>query len=359
MSKASNGQTPQPDKVVEVDKLLKNFTKKFGEESLLIGNQISYKGDVIPTGSLVLDYAVGVGGIPQGRIIEIFGGESSGKSTLCLTIIAEAQKKGLLCALVDTESTFDRAWADTIGVQTEKLLFAQPGTMEAALDQTRFLIENGVGLVVFDSVAGAPVAAEVEGEAGDATIGVKARLMSKMLPVLTTLLREHNATLIFTNQVRSAIGSYVPTDVTSGGRALPFYASLRMELRKTQIKSGTEIVGNTIKVKVVKNKVAPPFRTAELTLYFGKGFYRALELLSLGLKLEIVEKAGSWFFPAYRDPDKKLKFQGQEAFCEWLEENPEEYQTLENIIRQKVESSGQLEKIGVKENDVDYEGPKE
>lgn len=341
--------------MTDTDKLLKSFTKKFGEESIILGDKIAYNGDIIPTGSLILDMALGIGGIPEGRIIEIFGGESSGKSTMATTIMAQAQKIGKLCAFVDAENTYDRVWSEVLGVDNAKLLFIQPNSLEDGLEKSIFLIENGVKLVVFDSVAAAPTVSEREGDVGDAIIGVKARIMSQTLSKLIPILRDNKATIIFINQIREKVGvMYGSPETTPGGKSLPFYATIRMRLNKKTIKQKEEVIGDTITVKIIKNKVAPPFRQAELTLIYGKGFDKKHEMYEVGLKLGFVERGGAWITPKFLGENTEIKIQGADKFIEWLDENPDKLEQLEKLIRDQF-ASGQekLEVLGITEKPDD------
>jgi recombination protein RecA len=283
--------------------------------------------EVIPSGSLGVDIALGIGGYPRGRVIEIYGPESSGKTTLTLHAIAEAQKLGGIAAFIDAEHAFDRAYAEKLGVNTEELIISQPDNGEQALEIADNLIRSGaIDLVVIDSVAALTPKAEIEGEMGDSKVGLHARLMSQALRKLTGTISKTNCTCFFINQLREKIGvMFGNPETTTGGNALKFYASVRIDIRRsTQIKDGDEVVGNRIRVKVVKNKVAPPFRSAEFDIYYGEGISKAGELIDLGVQHGIIAKSGSWF--SYGDT--KLG-QGRDAVRQLLKDNQELADELE------------------------------
>lgn len=301
---------------------LDQIEKQFGKGSIMrMGESTIAAIDGIPTGSLTLDLALGIGGLPRGRIVEIYGPESSGKTTLAIHVIREAQKLGGMAAMVDAEHAFDPEYAKKIGVNTDELLISQPDTGEQALEIVETLVRsNALDVIVIDSVAALVPRAEIEGEMGDAMVGVQARLMSQALRKLTGAISKSRTVVIFINQIRMKIGvMFGNPETTSGGQALKFYASVRMDIRrKEQIKVGDETVGIHVSVKIVKNKVAPPFRTAEFDLMYDSGISYEGDLLELGVKYEIVTKSGSW----YQYKEDKIG-QGKEAARQYLKENKE------------------------------------
>jgi recombination protein RecA len=316
-----------------IDRLEKSYGKgiimKMGESKVT-------SIDVIPTGSLGLDIALGVGGLPRGRVVEIFGPESSGKTTLALHAIAEAQKLGGLAAFIDAEHAFDRSYAEALGIDTENLLISQPDYGEQALEIADNLIRSGaVAIVVIDSVAALVPKSEIDGEMGDSTMGLHARLMSQAMRKLTGSINKSGCCCIFINQLRDKIGiMFGNPETTTGGNALKFYASVRLDVRRsTQIKEGIDVMGNRTKVKVIKNKVAPPFRTAEFDIIYGKGISKEGEIVDIGAELEIVKKSGSWY--AYGD--MKLG-QGRDAVKQLLVDNPELALEIETKIKAKINS---------------------
>ena len=284
----------------------------------------------LPTGSLTLDIALGVGGVPRGRIVEIYGPESSGKTTLAMHMIAEAQKAGSLAAFIDAEHAFDRVYAEKLGIDTENLYVSQPDYGEQALEITEYLIRSGaIDIIVIDSVAALTPKAEIEGEMGESKMGLQARLMSQALRKLTAAISKTNCICIFINQLREKIGvMFGNPETTTGGNALKFYASVRLDIRRqAQIKEGTESIGNRVKVTVRKNKVSPPFRIAEFDIMFGKGISHAGEVLDLGVELDIIQKAGSWF--SYNGD--KLG-QGRDRVKDTLGSNPELMEEIEKKV---------------------------
>ena len=318
-----------------LDKAVGEILKRYGEGSIMkLGEaQNMLTTDAIPTGSLSLDIALGVGGVPRGRITEIFGPESSGKTTLCQHIVAEAQRRGGIGAYIDMEHALDPNYAAKCGVDIDNLLVSQPDTGEQALEITETLVRSGgVDVVVIDSVAALVPRAEIEGDMGDPTMGVHARLMSQALRKLSGAINQTKTTVVFTNQLRQKIGvMFGNPETTTGGQALKFYASIRLDVRRIQaIKVGAEIIGNRTRVKVVKNKVAPPFRTAEFDIMYNEGISKAGDVLDLATQFEIVQKRGAFF--SYGDA--RLG-QGRENAKEYIRQNPELLAEIENVIRQK------------------------
>ena len=301
---------------------MSKIEKDFGKGSIMMmGSQKVEPVEVIPTGSLMLNHALGVGGYPKGRIIEIYGPESSGKTTLAIHAIAEAQKAGGIAAIIDAEHAFDRFYAEKLGVDLENLLISQPDNGEQALEIADQLIRSAaIDIVVIDSVAALTPKAEIEGDMGDNKVGLQARLMSQALRKVTSTISKTNTTCIFINQLREKIGvMFGNPETTTGGNALKFYSSVRLDIRRvTSIKDGDEVIGNQVRVKVVKNKVAPPFRKAEFEIMFGEGISRVGEILDLGIQYNIVKKSGSWF--SYND--SKLA-QGRDSAKQILRDNPE------------------------------------
>ncbi|DAA97349.1 TPA: recombinase RecA [Candidatus Gastranaerophilales bacterium HUM_9] len=309
--------------------------KDFGKGSIMkLGDKTTVNVDAIPTGALALDVALGIGGIPRGRIIEIYGPESSGKTTLAQHIVAECQKKGGIAAFVDAEHALDPEYAKNLGVDIDELLISQPDTGEQALDITEELVRSGaVDIVVVDSVAALVPKAEIEGTMEDQQMGLQARLMSKALRKLTGVIGKTNTTVIFINQLRQKIGvMYGNPETTTGGNALKYYASIRMEIKRVEsLKGDGEDVGNHVRVRVLKNKVAPPFRTAEFDIIFGKGISKTGNILDVAVNLGIVNKAGAWF--SYND--MKLG-QGREKSKEFLDANVELKDEIEKLVREKL-----------------------
>ena len=306
--------------------------KEHGKGSIMkLGDGVIAKIDTISTSSISLDAALGVGGVPRGRITEIYGPESSGKTTICLHIIAEAQKKGGLAAFIDTEHALDTGYAKKLGVDVENLLVSQPEYGEQALEIVETLVRsNALDIIVVDSVAALTPRAEIEGEMGDSHMGLQARLMSQALRKLTSAVSKSNISLMFTNQLRDKIGvMFGSPETTTGGKALKFYASVRMDVRRiAQIKDGTNVIGNRTKVKVVKNKVAPPFKEVEFDIIYNEGISKLGDLVDTAVNMEIIKKAGAWF--SYNDQ----RMQGREGVKNLLIENPDLYKKLNNEVRE-------------------------
>ena len=321
---------------------IKQIDKAFGKGALMrLGDKAEENIEAISTGSLGLDLALGIGGVPKGRIIEIYGPESSGKTTLTLHIVAEAQRQGGVCAFVDAEHALDVKHAKNLGVDTDNLLVSQPDFGEQALEIVETLARSGaVDVIVVDSVAALTPKAEIEGDMGDSHMGLQARLMSQALRKLAGVLHKMNTTVIFINQIRQKIGgmSYGNNETTTGGNALKFYASVRVDIRKIQsLKQGEDVIGNRVKAKVIKNKVAPPFRQAEFDIMFGEGISRTGEIVDYGVKLDVIDKAGAWF--SY----KSTKIgQGRENAKIFLKENSAVCQEIENEIRNSIGLEGDL-----------------
>ncbi len=309
--------------------------KDFGKGAIMrLGDKPAVSVETIPTGALALDVALGVGGIPRGRIIEIYGPESSGKTTLAQHIVAECQKKGGIAAFVDAEHALDPEYARNLGVNVDELLISQPDTGEQALDITEELVRSGaVDVIVVDSVAALVPKAEIEGSMEDQQMGLQARLMSKALRKLTGIIGKTNTTVIFINQLRQKIGvMYGNPETTTGGNALKYYASVRLEIKRVEgLKGDGEDIGNHVRVRILKNKVAPPFRTAEFDIIFGKGICKIGNILDVAVDLDIVKKAGSWF----SFNDDKLG-QGRDKAKEFLSENPDILNQVETLVREKL-----------------------
>ena len=319
------------EKLKALQAAMDKIEKNFGKGSIMkLGDENVQQVGVIPTGSIALNAALGVGGYPKGRIIEIYGPESSGKTTLAIHAIAEAQKAGGIAAFIDAEHAFDRFYASKLGVDVDNLWISQPDNGEQALEIAEQLIRSSaIDIIVIDSVAALTPKAEIEGDMGDNKVGLQARLMSQALRKLTSAISKTNTTCIFINQLREKIGvMFGNPETTTGGNALKFYASVRLDIRRaTQLKDGEEVIGNQTRVKVVKNKVAPPFRKAEFDIMFGEGISRAGEIIDLGAELGIIKKSGSW----YSYNDTKLG-QGRDASKQVIQDNPELAEELEGLI---------------------------
>lgn len=325
-------QSAANEKTQALDRALAALDKQFGRGTVMkLGEQAKMQVDVIPTGCLDLDVALGVGGIPKGRIIEIYGPESSGKTTVALHLIAATQKLGGIAAFIDAEHALDPSYAQRLGVNIDELYVSQPSTGEDALEIAEALVRSGaVDIVVIDSVAALVPRAEIDGEMGDSFVGLQARMMSQAMRKLAGVVSKTGAVAVFINQLREKVGvMYGNPEVTPGGRALKFYASVRLDVRRgEQLKSGTEVIGNRTKVKVVKNKVAPPFRVAEFDLLYGYGISRESSLLDMAVERDIIQKSGAWF--SYND----LRIaQGRDNARKYLKENPEIADEIETAIR--------------------------
>ena len=329
---AKEKKTAVKDTDAALDDAISQIEKKFGKGSVMrLGDRTAVDVDVIPSGSLTLDKALGIGGYPKGRIIEIYGPESSGKTTLTLHAIAEAQKQGGKAAFIDAEHAIDPVYAKNLGVDIDELILSQPDSGEQALEIAEMLVRSGViDLIVIDSVAALVPQVELDGEMGDAAVGLQARLMSKALRKLSGVMNKTNCTVIFINQLREKIGvMYGNPETTTGGRALKFYSSVRVEIRRSeQIKQNGEIVGNKANIKVVKNKVAPPFKTTQVDIIYGKGISRDGEILDLAVEGDIVEKSGAWY--AYNG--EKIG-QGRENAKNFLLEHPAIFAEVEEKVK--------------------------
>ncbi|MCB1616314.1 MAG: recombinase RecA [Pseudomonadales bacterium] len=314
---------------------LSQIERQFGKGSIMrLGDNEIVQIPSISTGSLGLDIALGLGGLPQGRIVEIYGPESSGKTTLTLSVIAQAQKMGLACAFVDAEHALDPMYAEKLGVNIDELLVSQPDTGEQALEITDMLVRsNAVGVVVVDSVAALVPKSEIEGEMGDHSVGVQARLLSQAMRKLTGNIKNANCLVIFINQIRMKIGvMFGNPETTTGGNALKFYSSVRIDIRRTgAVKNGDEIVGNETRCKIVKNKVSPPFKQAEFEILYGEGINRTGELVDLGVKIGAIEKSGAW----YSCNGDKIG-QGKANACQYLKDNPEIADSIEAQVREQL-----------------------
>ncbi|MES2903093.1 MAG: recombinase RecA [Pseudomonadota bacterium] len=347
----TTGESGNMDRAKALEAALAQIDRAFGKGSAMkLGSREKIDIEVVSTGSLGLDIALGVGGLPRGRVVEIYGPESSGKTTLTLHVIAEAQKAGGTAAFVDAEHALDPAYAKKLGVNIDELIVSQPDTGEQALEIVDTLVRsNAIDVLVIDSVAALVPRAEIEGEMGDSHVGLQARLMSQSLRKLTGSISRSKCTVIFINQLRMKIGvMYGNPETTTGGNALKFYASVRLDIRRIgQIKDRDDIVGNTTRVKVVKNKVAPPFKQVEFDIMYGEGVSKVGEILDLGVKAGIVDKSGAWF--SY---DSIRMGQGRENSKTWLKENPEMAQKIEDAIRGKTDEVGEALMAGPDPDDA-------
>ena len=333
---AKEKDTEQNDKMKALQAAMAKIEKDFGKGAIMrMGDEQIEDIEVIPTGSLALNTALGIGGYPRGRVIEIFGPESSGKTTLAIHAIAEEQKAGGVAAFIDAEHAFDRFYAEKLGVDVNNLWISQPDNGEQALEIAEQLIRSSaVGIIVVDSVAALTPKKEIEGDMGETTVGLQARLMSQALRKLTSTVSKTNTCIIFINQLRDKINSmpFSNPETTTGGNALKFYSSIRLDIRKIgSVKDGDKILGNLTRVKVIKNKMAPPFRKAEFEITFGEGISKTGELLDLGVQFEIIKKSGSWF--SYNDT--KLA-QGRDGAKKVIKDNPELAEELEGLIKQDI-----------------------
>ncbi|MDD2330196.1 MAG: recombinase RecA [Bacteroidales bacterium] len=334
------GAAVNPEKFKALQATLDKIEKDFGKGTIMkLGDQPKWDVSVIPSGSIGLDYALGIGGYPRGRVVEIYGPESSGKTTLAIHAIAEAQKLGGIAAIIDAEHAFDRNYAQQLGVNVDTLLISQPDNGEQALEVADHLIRSGaIDIVVIDSVAALTPKAEIEGEMGDSKMGLQARLMSQALRKLTANISRTNTTCVFINQLREKIGiMFGNPETTTGGNALKFYATIRIDVRRTtQLKDGEDATGNHVRVKVVKNKMAPPFKKAEFDIMFGEGISLTGEIIDLGVELNIIKKSGSWF--SYGET--KIG-QGRDAVRQMLKDNPELKEEIEEKVRKALKDQKQ------------------
>lgn len=334
------------EKKKALDMALGNIEKSFGKGAIMkLGDRGVIEVESIPTGCLDLDIALGIGGLPRGRIIEIYGPESSGKTTLTLHVVAEAQKLGGMAAFIDAEHALDPQYAKKLGVDIDNLYVSQPDTGEQALEICEALVRSGaIDIIVVDSVAALVPKAEIDGEMGDSFVGVHARLMSQALRKLAGIVSKTNCMVIFINQLREKIGvMYGNPETTTGGRALKFYASVRLDVRKSEtLKNGTQVLGNRTKIKVVKNKVAPPFRVAECDILFGEGISREGSVLDMAVAQDIIHKSGAWF--SYQD---QRIGQGRENVRQYLKDNPEVFEEISQLVRKKmIGMPGKVEEDG-------------
>lgn len=341
------------DKQKALENALRQIEKDYGKGSIMKLGEAAAKMniEVIPSGALALDIALGVGGVPRGRVIEIYGPESSGKTTVALHVIAEAQKMGGIAAFIDAEHALDPVYAKKLGVDIDNLLISQPDNGEQALEIAEALVRSGaIDIIVIDSVAALVPRAEIEGEMGDSHVGLHARLMSQALRKLTGIISKSRTTTIFINQIREKVGvMFGNPETTTGGRALKFYASIRLEVRKGEaIKAGNDVIGNRTKIKVVKNKVAPPFRQAEFDIMYGVGISREGSLVDIGTNMEIIAKSGTWYSYA----GTRLG-QGKENAKEYLKDNPQTASEIESKIRESLLTGEAKVTVPVEEDDIE------
>ena len=339
------------DKKKNLEQVIAQIEKQFGKGAIMrLGDNARQVVDVIPTGCLTLDLALGIGGVPRGRIVEIYGPESSGKTTVALHVVAEAQKMGCTAAFIDAEHALDPVYAGNLGVDINSLYISQPDNGEQALDITESLVRSGsIDLIIIDSVAALTPKAELDGEMGDAHVGLLARLMSQAMRKLTAYINKSNVCVIFINQLREKVGvMFGNPETTTGGKALKFYSSVRLDVRKADvIKDGNEIIGNRTRVKVVKNKLAPPFKTCEFDIIYGKGISREGCILDLALEYGIIQKSGSWF--AYNG--EKIG-QGKENVKQYLADNPDIYEEIENQIKDELEPKETTQDIEIEDTEI-------
>ncbi len=333
--KTTDMSTTNSEKLKALKLTMDKLEKDYGKGSvMMLGDKAETMQEVISTGSIGLDVALGIGGLPRGRVVEIYGPESSGKTTIATHVIAEAQKKGGMCAFIDAEHAFDSSYAKKLGVDVDNLLISQPDYGEQALEiADRLILSGALDVVVIDSVAALVPKSELEGEMGDSKMGLHARLMSQALRKLTATISKTNTICIFINQLREKIGvMFGNPETTTGGNALKFYASVRLDIRRmTQVKDGDEAIGNHVKVKVVKNKVAPPFRAAEFDIIFGEGISKTGEIIDMGTELGIIQKSGSWY--SY---NRDKLGQGRDSVKHLMADNPELAKEIEGKIREKI-----------------------
>ena len=341
------------EKKAAVETVMARIERECGKGSIMrLGENAAMNVSAVSTGSLSLDFALGIGGIPRGRITEIYGPESSGKTTIALHVVAEVQKQGGIAAFIDAEHALDPVYAKKLGVDTNELLVSQPDCGEQALEIAETLVNSGaIDIIVIDSVAALVPRQEIEGDMGASHVGVQARLMSQAMRKLSGAIAKSNCIVIFTNQLREKVGvMYGNPEVTTGGRALKFYASVRIDVRKAEVlKNGSEVYGSHTKCKVVKNKVAPPFKTAEFDILYGSGISKSSEIIDMAITLEIVEKSGAWFYY-----NGERLGQGKENVRKFIESDKEFMNTLEALIREKV-NNGELGEEGASDDDFDID----